>query len=116
MNIGKEIRRLRKARGWTQRQLADSAGIAVTTLSSIENGTEPKIITVRAIARALDLPEDYFLQSDGDSAKSDVAIRRLHFYIDLDEGDDLSDEQITLIQKRLIKYGHDLKNLLLYGK
>lgn len=37
-HVGTEVRRLRIERGWTQPQLAVSAGIAVSGLSQIENG------------------------------------------------------------------------------
>ena len=103
-------------RGMTQTALAKATGMRRQSLYSIFNGlSNPSEASLRSIARALGLAEDYFLKSDTDAAQP-VAIHRLHFYIDLDEGDDLSDEQITLIQKRLVKYGHDLKNLILYGK
>jgi len=38
LNLGKRVRDLRKARGWTLEQAARQAGLARSTLSKIENG------------------------------------------------------------------------------
>lgn len=37
-DLGKRIADLREQRGWTQKQLADRAGLSVTFLSEVENG------------------------------------------------------------------------------
>lgn len=57
--LGKTIRRLRKAKGLTQRELASQVGINFTYLSKIENdrlerGQSPKEETLELFARALD--------------------------------------------------------------
>jgi|SRR5882757_741788 len=60
--IGKSVRRLRKARGWTQRDLAAAAPASPATLSKIENGKaadEP--YTLSRIARALGVTVDDLL-------------------------------------------------------
>jgi transcriptional regulator with XRE-family HTH domain len=52
--VGTRIRRLRRARGWTQGKLAEGAGLSVEGLSRIERGSRtPRIDTVGRIARAL---------------------------------------------------------------
>jgi len=38
MNFGQKIRKLRKSKGWTLRELAGKLGIGFTYLSRIENG------------------------------------------------------------------------------
>ena len=56
LNLGKKIRELRKARGWTQAQLANAANITPEYLSKIETGAKPaSIITLRKIASALSM-------------------------------------------------------------
>jgi transcriptional regulator with XRE-family HTH domain len=52
--LGQEIRRRRRALGWTQEDLAEVAGISVHYLSTIENGKrDPSVSTVMALAKAL---------------------------------------------------------------
>jgi transcriptional regulator with XRE-family HTH domain len=48
MSFGDEIRRIREARGWTQRQLAEKMGIFQSVVSRLENG---KNTTTRALER-----------------------------------------------------------------
>lgn len=52
--VGKEIRRLREARGWGQTKLAAAADMAVSGVSQIENGhRNPNSATLIKLARAL---------------------------------------------------------------
>lgn len=48
------LRRLRKARGWTQPRLGRLAGISPSTVCVLETGTNgPSLLTACALARAL---------------------------------------------------------------
>jgi transcriptional regulator with XRE-family HTH domain len=48
------VRRLRKAKGWTQDDLAAEVGIAQDAVSTIENGrSNPTLIMIEQIAKAL---------------------------------------------------------------
>jgi transcriptional regulator with XRE-family HTH domain len=50
------VRRLRKERGWTQRDLAAKAGTTQYTISEIELGhRDPHPTTLRKLAQALDI-------------------------------------------------------------
>lgn len=56
-NLGKRVRRFRKARGLNQEDVANRAGIGRTTLSRLENGKQyPRFKTLMSIASALDIP------------------------------------------------------------
>lgn len=59
MSIGKTIRRLRKSRGLTQKQIGDALGLGVTTMSRIENGEDSllSIVRIRQFAAALGVSE-----------------------------------------------------------
>jgi transcriptional regulator with XRE-family HTH domain len=52
-----KLAQLRKAKGWSQQDLAVRASIHAITVSEIERGaTDPKQSTLEALARALDVP------------------------------------------------------------
>lgn len=60
--IGSEIKRIRVRLGWTQAKLADMAGVAQSTVNTLENRTEhPDAITLNAIAKALGVTVDELL-------------------------------------------------------
>lgn len=53
-SIGERLRELRKARGWSQQFLADSAGLTNSAISQIEKGYYlPKMDTLETLVRAL---------------------------------------------------------------
>ena len=53
-DVGKEIRRLREAKGWGQTKLAAAADMAVSGVSQIENGhRNPNSATLIKLAGAL---------------------------------------------------------------
>jgi len=54
MDVGREIRRLRGARGWSQAKLAGDTGMGVSGISQIETGARnPSAVTLWKIAGAL---------------------------------------------------------------
>ena len=54
LSLGKNIRELRKAKGWTQAQLASAANITPEYISKIETGAKPaSIMTLAKIAQVL---------------------------------------------------------------
>ena len=60
MTFGQRLRELRKAKGLTQRELADRVGLSFTYLSKIENGAmqPPRGKSITALANALDTDPD----------------------------------------------------------
>ena len=54
--IGKEVRRLREAKGWSQAKLAVETGMAVSGISQIENDRRnPNSATLTKLAKALEV-------------------------------------------------------------
>ena len=67
--IGTLIQRARKKRDWTQKQLADRAGLRQATISTIESGEKPaKLDTILAVLSALDLEFRISARSRGDAS------------------------------------------------
>jgi transcriptional regulator with XRE-family HTH domain len=60
------IRKLREARGWSQGQLAEEAGLSQTYLSRIESGGRPgSVQALRKIAAALEVGISELFEKDG---------------------------------------------------
>lgn len=54
--FGAGVRERRKAKGWTQEQLAEHAGVAAIHVGFVERGENvPKLTMILRIARALDV-------------------------------------------------------------
>ena len=67
--LGRNIRKLREANGWSQEDYADRAGIHRTYVSDIERGRRnPTIVVVEKLAAPFNVPSgqllDQSLQSD----------------------------------------------------
>lgn len=57
------FKELRKSRGFTQKALADRAGISQPSLANIESGkTKPRITTARRLAKVLKIDWKTFYQ------------------------------------------------------
>lgn len=53
--LGESVRGARKARGWSQTELAHRAGVSRPTIARIEAGQGFSATTLQKVARALDL-------------------------------------------------------------
>lgn len=56
-DLGLDVRRARKERGWTQEALAKEAAVALTLVGKVERGQAVSDTTLRAVARALELAD-----------------------------------------------------------
>lgn len=57
VSLGKNVRRLREAKGWSQKAFADEAGIHRTYISDIERGAcNPPVVIVEKLAKPLGVP------------------------------------------------------------
>lgn len=54
--VGAQVRRARKARGWTDNDLAEAAGVAPGTIVRIENGRPVRPGNMTAVLNALEIP------------------------------------------------------------
>ena len=66
VKIGNNLRRLREDRLLTQAELAERAGIALSSLVRIENDqVDPRFSSIRKLARALDAdPKELTMRKD----------------------------------------------------
>lgn len=66
VELGEDLRALRKAQGWTLKQLAAASGRSVSFLSKIERGlARPSITALQEVAEALGVPVGWFFETDG---------------------------------------------------
>ncbi|MFM0171216.1 helix-turn-helix domain-containing protein [Paraburkholderia sediminicola] len=67
--FGAAVRRLREARGWSQEQLAEHAGLNRSYVGEIERGSAiASIVTVDKLARAFQVPIERLLNPSSDGA------------------------------------------------
>lgn len=65
IDVGGQLRRVRRERGLSLRSLAELSGLNVNTLSLIENGkTSPSVSTLQQLATALQVPITAFFESE----------------------------------------------------
>ncbi len=65
IDVGRQLRRVRTAKGLSLRSLASLSGLNVNTLSLIENGkTSPSVSTLQQLATALQVPITAFFESE----------------------------------------------------
>ena len=100
-SLGGRVRDCRKARGWTQKELAGDADISITFLSELENDHRaPGAGVLLRLADALGVSLDYLVRGVGDERP---APRSLELPVELAE---LADEEGWSFR--------ELKDLLVY--
>lgn len=74
IDIGKKVEKYRKAKGLSNRELAKIAEVTPSMLSQIERGlANPSIQTLKALAKALDVPTFSFLLEETNT--EDLVVR-----------------------------------------
>lgn len=74
--LPQKLQSARKQKGLTQEELAERAGVTARTIQRIESGeTVPRAFTLKALAAALDLPEDSFIAQDLPPQKPAVGLK-----------------------------------------
>jgi transcriptional regulator with XRE-family HTH domain len=88
--VGQRVRRLRLARGLSQRQLAVPAGVSHSYISRIEHGNrEPTLEVLRKLARRLGVPLDYLETGAPVPAAAERELRLADAELELRLGRDL---------------------------
>ena len=78
MNLKENIKRLKKERGWSKTQLAEKVGCHLSNITRIETGKYvPALETVAKIAKILDVPIDYLVNS-ADGNREEICIEDKH--------------------------------------
>ena len=81
--LGDQIRRLRLERHWSQRRLAEEAGVVQQNLSMYERGaTNPRLETLTRLADALDAEVRIVPRAGGEAAEQPFSMPELLEYID----------------------------------
>ena len=75
-SIGQRVRKIRKARGLSQEELAEKVGISITHMSHIETGnTKLSLPVFAALASALEVRTDEFLDREAAETRTDAVER-----------------------------------------
>lgn len=77
--LGQRIRRLRRERGWSQRELARRAGVSNSLISRIElgQGEELSLAHLERIARVLGVSLSYLVSTDEFAPADDPEVQEL---------------------------------------
>ena len=60
--LGAQVRKIRKSKNFTLKELAEQTGLSIGYISQIErNLTDPSLFTLRKISAALDVPTYLFM-------------------------------------------------------
>lgn len=75
MDVQYRIRKTRKEKGLTQEELAERMGVTQSMVGQYEtNKQPPKLDTLKKIAKALDVPENYLLIGEEDFVAGPVVL------------------------------------------
>lgn len=76
IDVGRCLRAIREASGFSIRSLAEKSGLAVNTLSLIENGkSSPSVSTLQRLATALNVPITAFFETSTTSEQRVVCLK-----------------------------------------
>ena len=76
-NLGAILRARRREKHLSLRDLHDLTGVAVNTLSRVENGDVPDLKNFRLIVEWLELPAERFLEGAGEASTPEIIARHL---------------------------------------
>jgi len=84
MSLGKNIRRLRQDKGWTQVHLSERTGIRVGHISKLEQDEgDPKLSTIYKLMEALECSPDALLTDVNKASKKEVLKQTLERALNL---------------------------------
>jgi transcriptional regulator with XRE-family HTH domain len=106
--IGKEVRRLREAKGWSQAKLAVETGMAVSGISQIENDRRnPNSATLTKLARALEV-EVADLFPLGQPRLPELVPSGQAYFVPLEEGEEEDTVTLEIHYVRLFENGEEV--------
>jgi transcriptional regulator with XRE-family HTH domain len=77
MPIGERLKELRKAKGFSQMELARQSGLSLSIITQLEQGltADPKLSTLKGLAEALGCTLDELARDDGGAAPAEAPPR-----------------------------------------
>lgn len=107
MDISESIKRARKIRFLTQKELAEASGLSVSAIKFFEQGrSEPNTGSIKKMAKALNVSIDYLIGNTDDPSPvlvEHISSNKIKF---IDEVMNMNEEDLA----RIIKYYELLKN------
>lgn len=120
------IRKARKGKGLTQKELADKMGISAVNISQLESGTRvPTMETIKRISTALGVPLREFFEGNHDPDReyenlveilrsADLSIEATgysegpdeggdHFYVWHDDAEDPKEDRVEMVYRDLLQ-------------
>lgn len=73
MSFATTLKRVRQEKGMTQRQLAEAAGVGLTTITNWEQGLrEPSLSMLQALCKSLDVKCEVFLDESAEGQEEET--------------------------------------------
>ncbi|MVT12600.1 helix-turn-helix domain-containing protein [Chitinophaga tropicalis] len=113
-NLGNRILELRKAKGWSQTELADKVGISYAQIGRYETkGAQPPAEVLKKIADALDTSGDYLLYGNA-SDKANAALHEAEVIRYFKEIETLPSEDKAALLRVISAFIRDVKTKQAY--
>lgn len=107
MGFSERLKAARDKRGWTQKELAEHAGVSVVTVQNCESGSGVNSKTIVRIAKALQVSIDYLLlDQESDSMVPEPGFSRVA-EIQESEGIGVGDPADLIVEEALRQLGID---------
>ncbi|OZG70413.1 hypothetical protein BTA51_26005 [Hahella sp. CCB-MM4] len=66
MTLAENLQRIRAAKGWSRKKLADEAGLTEGAITKIEHGSDPKAVSIKRLVIALGCTADELLFAENE--------------------------------------------------
>lgn len=109
MNLGENIKKYRKQKGLTQKELASKVGVTASTITKYEKGDlQPNLDTIKEIAKALDISYVEII----DDNQVDLAQQTINKLVRSIVGDEIYTEVKIDQEERLNEFIDYIKTLI----
>lgn len=113
--LGKRILELRKAKNWSQTELADSVGVSYTQIGRYETkGSQPPATILKLIADALDTNVDFLINGNSDD-KANASLQDADVIRYFKEVDSLPKEDKNALLRVIAGFIRDVKTKQAYA-
>ncbi len=99
--FSKQLKNIMFEKGISQKDLSDKLEVSYTVVSRwVNGGRNPELASIKRIAKALDVPFDYFLEKETDTADKNEDLKNKNFDLIIK----LIDKQNKMVEEKMKRY------------